>query len=255
MRDELNRILMSANFVDGMQNLLEAGLLFLIIPELCEGWLLSQFHPFHQHTVLDHTLEALRYTPSSLEVRLAILLHDVGKPRSFSRGADGRGHFYGHELLGSEMAEQILQTMHYSSRIIKKVTFLIREHMLNLHMGPAAMRRLIARIGREAVPDLISVAQADFMAHSPQLLVRLADSWESFRSRLSFVLSEDTAFHLHDLAINGTDLLQELGCRPGPLVGRILKALWGEVLNEPLKNKRSYLLKRAREIAAELSRT
>ncbi|HBI26956.1 MAG TPA: poly(A) polymerase, partial [Peptococcaceae bacterium] len=78
----------------------------------------------------------MRYTPAQLEVRLAILLHDVAKPRCYSRGDDGRGHFYGHHVVGAEMAEEILRRLHYSNQIIKDVVILVREHMLELKMGP-----------------------------------------------------------------------------------------------------------------------
>ena len=93
IRDELNRLLMATHFHQGLENLLESGLLFVIIPELKEGWLFSQYHPSHQYPVLPHTLESMRYTPSNLEVRLAILLHDVAKPRCYSRGRMGEAIF------------------------------------------------------------------------------------------------------------------------------------------------------------------
>ena len=253
VRDELNRTLMAANHMEGLQNMLQAGLLFLIIPELCESWLVSQFHPFHQYTVLNHTFEALRYAPADQEVRLAILLHDVAKPRCFSRGADGGGHFYGHDLLGAEMTETILRRLHYSVQEIRQASLLVREHMLNLQMRPPALRRLIARVGRQAIPDLLAVKQADLLAHSTDLIMHTFSEWEAFRAHLNEVMAEDAAFNLSDLAINGKDLLAILNCRPGPLIGTVLNTLWNEVLGEPRKNKRSYLLARAREIAAQLA--
>ncbi len=251
VRDELTRTLMAKDYLDGLQQLLQAGLLFVIIPELSESWLFPQYHPYHQYTVLNHTFEALRYAPASLEVRLAVLLHDVAKPRCFSRGIDGKGHFYGHNLLGSEMAEDILQRLRYSVRTIKQVAILIREHMLSLQMRSPAMRRLVARAGRQAIPDLLAVNQADFLAHSTDLIIHLFSEWEAFRTHLGEVMAEDAAFNLSDLAINGNDLLAVLGCRPGPLIGTILNTLWNEVLACPQKNERNYLLVRAGQIAAQ----
>jgi tRNA nucleotidyltransferase (CCA-adding enzyme) len=253
VRDELNRTLLSANYMDGLQHLLQAGLLFLIVPELGESWVFPQFHPWHRYGVLAHTLEAMRYTPSRLNVRLAVLLHDVAKPRCFSLGADGRSHFYGHDLLGAEMAEAILRRLRYSSRTVREVSLLVREHMLNPRMRHTAIRRLISRIGRPAVPDLVAVKEVDLLAHSTDLFLQIYPDWEDFRARLNEVLAEDAAFNLSDLAINGADLLAALNCRPGPLIGAILDALWNEVLKQPKKNERSYLLARAEEIAAELA--
>ena len=261
-RDELNRTLMAANYMDGLQRLLQAGLLFLIIPELSETWLFPQFQPCHQYDVLNHTLEAMRYVPADLELRLAVLLHDVAKPRCFSRDTDrargapayGRGHFYGHNLMSAQMAEDILQRLHYSIRTVRQVSLLVREHMLSLQMRHPAIRRLISRVGRAAIPGLLAVKEADLLAHSTDLIVQILPEWEAFQTRLHEVLAEEAAFNLSDLAINGTDLLEALDCQPGPLIGDVLEALWDEVLAQPQKNKRSYLLARAGEIKKVMSK-
>ena len=266
-RDELNRTLLAANYLDGLQYLLQAGLLFLIIPELSESWLFPQFNPSHQYDVLTHALEAMRYIPADLELRLAVLLHDVAKPRCSSRDSDrnsvassglapglkdcgtpGSGHFYGHSLMGSQMAEEILQRLHYSIHTVRQVSLLVREHSLDLKMGHPAMRRLISRVGRTAIPGLLAVKQADLLAHSADFILQALPEWEVFQARLNEVLGEAAAFNLSDLAINGTDLLDVLNAKPGPLIGAVLQVLWEEVLTQPQKNQRSYLLARAGEI-------
>ncbi len=252
IRDELNRTLLSPHFLQGLELLKETGLLFLIVPELKEGWLFAQYHPSHQYTIFDHTFEALRYTPSSIKVRLAVLLHDVGKPRCFRRGEDGRGHFYGHNHLGAIMAERILKRLRYEKRMIRSITTLIREHMLNLSMGPAGIRKLIVRVGRELIPELLIVRQADFLAHSTLIIEQDLDDFERFRERLEAIMKEETAFKVKDLAVDGIDVQKILNCRPGPVVGRTLKLLWNEILVDPRKNNRSYLLARIRELAGKI---
>jgi len=254
-RDELNRTLLAANYMDGLQHLLQAGLLFLIVPELSESWLFPQCHPYHRYDILNHTLEAMRYVPACLELRLAVLLHDVGKPRCFSRGADrvpsGRGHFYGHNLASAQLTEEILIKLHYSTRTVRQVSLLVREHMLSLEMRNPAIRRLISRVGRAAIPDLLAVKQADLLAHGTDLVMHTLPEWEDFQARLRSVLAEEAAFNLGDLAVDGTDLLDVLGCQPGPLIGAVLNALWDEVLAQPQKNRRSYLLTRAKKICSK----
>lgn len=252
IKEEFNRILLSTHFLEGMELLKETGLLFLIIPELKEGWLFVQYHPSHQYTILEHTFEALRYTPARIPIRLAVLLHDVAKPRCFSRGDDGRGHFYGHNHLGAVMAEEILRRLRYEKRLIQSVTTLIREHMLNLNMGSAGIRKLIVRVGRELIPDLMIVRLADFLAHSTSLVKKSLDDFERFQERLDAIIREKTDLHVKDLAVDGYDVQRILNCRPGPLVGNILKLLWEEVLADPRKNERSYLLERIRELGGEL---
>jgi tRNA nucleotidyltransferase (CCA-adding enzyme) len=253
IRGELNRLLMADHFFGGLESLLELGLLFVIIPELKEGWLFNQYHPSHQYTVLIHTLEAMRYTPADLKVRLAILLHDVAKPRCYSRGKDGRGHFYGHNVLGAEMAEEILRRLHYSNRMIKDVATLIREHMLELRMGPAGQRRLIARVGRRMIPLLLSVRLADILAHSKKQVVRSLDEYEQFMKKLEQTMASGGDFVLRELAVRGTDIIEHTGVTPGPLVGVILRKLWDEVMDAPEKNNQVYLLSRAKEILSALN--
>jgi tRNA nucleotidyltransferase/poly(A) polymerase len=178
---------------------------------------------------------------------------NVAKPRCFSRDAD-RGHFYGHNLMGAQMAEDILQRLRYSIRTVRQVSLLVSEHMLSLQMRYPALRRLISRVGRTAIPGLLAVKQADLLAHSTALVVQTLPEWEAFQARLNEVLAEEAAFNLSDLAINGTDLLEALDCQPGPLIGALLKALWDEVLAQPQKNQRGYLLARAGEIKKVMSK-
>lgn len=248
IRDELNRLLLAPHFQRGLEYLLEFGLLFVIFPELKEGWLFSQYHPSHRYTVLAHTMEAMRYTPPILKVRLAVLLHDVAKPRCFSRGDDGRGHFYGHALAGAEMAEQIMRRLHYSKRLIRDVVVLVREHMLALEMGPAAQRRLVARVGKELLPHLLSVRRADILAHSLKQVVRSLDEYDVFIGRLEKTLAEKIPLVMRDLAVSGRDIMEATALPPGPLVGKILRELWEEVLEDPHCNSREYLLERAKRI-------
>lgn len=254
IRDEFSRLLLALYFHQGLEQLLELGLLFIIIPELKEGWLFPQYNPYHQYTVLTHTLEAMRYTPAVLEMRLAVLLHDVAKPRCFSRGKDGRGHFYRHNLVGAELAEQILRRLHYSNRVIREVVVLIREHMLALNMGAPAQRRLVARVGRDLLPSLLTVRLADILAHSADQVRNSLDEYESFVERLDETLAEGGSFDLSELAVDGNDIIEATGVRPGPLVGEILQQLWDEVLDNPRHNQRGYLLERAKRILKQDSR-
>lgn len=250
VRQELNRILTAVHYMKGLELLLSSGLLFLIIPELKESWLFPQYHPAHCYNVLDHTLEAMRYAPGNLRGRLAVLLHDVGKPRLFSRGSDGRGHFYGHNRLGAEMAEEILYRLRYDRRTIKEVAALIREHMLDLKMGPAGMRRLVARLGRDLATELIQVKMADFLAHSEATVKHDLERVMAFFRSLQEVLREGE-LGISQLAVDGRDVQEILHCRPGPLVGQTLKQLWEEVLADPRKNDREYLLTRISEITSQ----
>ncbi len=252
IRDEFSRLLLAPHFHEGLKNLLETGLLFMIVPELKDGWLFCQHHPSHQYTVLAHTLEAMRYTPRDLEVRLAVLLHDVAKPRCYSRGDDGWDHFYGHDIVGAEMAEEILRRLHYSNQIIKNVTVLVREHMLVLGMGPKGIRRLIARVGKEMLPRLLNMRLADILAHSENQVVCSLDEYENFVDKLEQVSKTGDEFAMKELAVNGFDIIRELGVPSGPRVGEILRCLWEMVLDDPDINNRDCLLLEAKKMINNL---
>jgi tRNA nucleotidyltransferase (CCA-adding enzyme) len=171
-------------------------------------------------------------------------LHDLAKPRCFTRGEDGRGHFYGHNLAGAELAEGILRRLRCSTQEIRVVTTLIREHMIDLKMGPAGIRRLVGRVGRQLIPALLAVRQADIMAHSPGLVPESMAELEAFRVRLAEVLEQEGDYSLRELAVGGDDVMRVLDCGPGPQVGAVLQLLWDEVLACPELNRRELLLRR-----------
>lgn len=125
---------------------------------------------------------------------------------------------------------------------------LVREHMLELKMGPAGIRRLVARVGREMIPALLSVRLADILAHSRSQVVRSLEEYEKFSKNLEQVMATGSAFVMRELAVNGSDIIQETGISPGPLVGKILRHLWEKVLDDPRKNNRDYLLSLAKRM-------
>lgn len=131
---------------------------------------------------------------------------------------------------------------------------LIREHMLALNMGAPAQRRLVARVGRDLLPSLLTVRLADILAHSADQVRNSLDEYESFVERLDETLAEGGSFDLSELAVDGNDIIEATGVRPGPLVGEILQQLWDEVLDNPRHNQRGYLLERAKRILKQDSR-
>jgi hypothetical protein len=150
------------------------------------------------------------------------------------------------------MAEKILRRLRYNTQIIRDVRILVREHMLDVKMGPAGMRRLINRIGRELLQELLIVREADFLAHSLELVLRSLTDFDNFRAELQKILQKGFDFEMRDMAISGSDVLEVLNCPPGPIVGKVLRVLWNEVLNDYSKNNRDYLLSRIRQIGKDV---
>jgi putative nucleotidyltransferase with HDIG domain len=184
-----------------------------------------------------------------LILRLAALLHDIGKPRTLSTGEDGRRHFYRHELIGAEMVEAILTRLRFESELRAKVVHLVRYHM-DLHFdtppSDAALRRMLRRIGPEHMNDLIQLRRADRIASGTRQ-GDLGEETIAILQALERVLANDAALKVTDLAITGRDVMQAMNIIPGPAVGKLLENLLQEVLEEPSRNTREWLLGRLAE--------
>lgn len=129
IRDELCKILVSSQPVYGIRNIVELNLMDYIIPELkaCVGF--EQHNIHHDKDVYGHILSVVENVPNKLELRLAALLHDIGKPRCFSIGDNGQGHFYGHQKISADMTKDILKRLKFDNKTIDKVDKLVYNHM------------------------------------------------------------------------------------------------------------------------------
>ena len=247
IKDELVKLLVSATPSSGLRFMESAGLLELIIPELyaCRG---VEQKGLHEFDVLDHLFAACDASPrESLEVRLAALFHDVGKPAVRATDADGNFTFYNHETVSAEMTDKILTRLRFPLKTTATVTHLVRQHMF--HYEPnwtdAAVRRFIVRAGEEHIPALFALRRADACAITG-LKTEPAHLLE-FGDRIKAVTAAKHAFSLKDLALNGKDLIA-LGIPAGPMTGVILKELLETVLDDPALNTRERLT----EIAAAI---
>src|ERR671931_1165336 len=193
------------------------GLLAVILPELEDAKAIPQDKAVAQN-VFEHSLATMDATPADdLVLRLAGLLHDIGKPETFSDG-----HFYQHEFVGEAKARAILRRWKFDKETISEVTHLIRHHMFlyQTEWTGSAVRRFIRKVGLENIPALFALRRADNIgsgARSPRMYA-LDALWQ----RVQEEIAAATAFSLRDLKINGDDLKAELGFAEGPEIGRIL---------------------------------
>src|SRR6266542_3220658 len=226
------------------------GLLAVIAPELekCRD---TPQEKVAAENVFEHSLatvdaaaaEMPAGTPpdEDLVLRIAALFHDIGKPDTFDDG-----HFHQHEFVGEAKARQILRRWKLDKETIGEVTHLIRHHMFwyETHWTPSAVRRFIRKVGIENIPPLFALRRADNIgsgARSPRMY-----ALEALWQRVQEAIAAANAFSLRDLAIDGNDVMRELGIPPGPAVGQILNALFERVLDEPELNTREKLLELAR---------
>lgn len=248
VRDELSKLVMTDHPEPGFNLLQKTGLLTILLPELAEGVGVEQ-NKHHIYTVFDHNIKSLQFAANfdyAFHVRLAALLHDIGKPRT--RRKQGNDYtFYAHDIVGARMAEKLLHRLRFPTEISTTVTHLIRHHMFYYDVGKvtdAGARRLLRRVGPQHFDDLIKLRIAERKGSG-------VPKAEPYRLRHLQFLVEKAAqepITTSQLAINGADVMRELNVRPGPIIGGILNALLAEVLNDPRKNKPELLLARAHEL-------
>ncbi|HVZ12325.1 MAG TPA: HD domain-containing protein [Patescibacteria group bacterium] len=249
VRDELFKILKSEHPYDGILLMDQAGMLDIIFPELARGKGISQVRPGRHHTsdVFTHNIESMKHCPSKdALVRLATLLHDVGKP--YVEGRDENGHviFYNHEVAGAQVANIICDRLRLSKKQKKKIVTLIRWHMFTVDekITDSAVRRFIRRVGVENVSDMMDLRIGDRLGGGTQV----AESWRLKLFKERIVKELNPPFSINDLAVDGNDIMKELDIKPGPQIGQILKTLFEEVDEDLSKNSRDYLITRIHEI-------
>lgn len=254
LRDELSKALISGRPAFAVELFRETGLLRQFAPELLEGVDLEQ-NEHHAYTVWEHLLITLENTPPELHLRLAGLLHDAAKPRCLTVEG-GERHFYGHEIVGEAMAREILRRVRFDGRTIQRVASLVRNHMaihFDPFMGDAAVRRLVTRVGRENIEDLLWLRRADRIASGTKK-GDLGDGTALLLERIRKIAARDEAFGIKDLAIGGEDVMRVTGLPAGPAVGAIMKQLLAEVLEEPGRNEKAALERRAAELGGAVCR-
>jgi tRNA nucleotidyltransferase (CCA-adding enzyme) len=245
INDELTKLFVKARKPSiGLELLRETGILAYLWPELLEGVGVEQ-NEWHAYDVWTHLLATLDATPpGDLTIRLAALLHDVGKPRT----KDGP-HFYRHEIVGAEMAEAMLERFRFSNEVVKTAEQLVRHHMYSAdpQLSDSALRRFLRRIQPENVEHLFALRRADVRGSG---LPKRDDSNERFEDRVRAELARKPAFSVADLSVSGNDVISALLRRgeapPGftgdERVGAALRWLFEQVTDEPERNERTLLL-------------
>jgi putative nucleotidyltransferase with HDIG domain len=239
---ELGRILAVPQPSRGLRLLAETGILEPISPELAAQRGVSQ-NKIPGEDLWDHTLRTVDSAANWPVVRLAALLHDIGKPAT---AADG--HFYHHDTVGADLAEQFLDRLHLPRTTAERVVHLVRQHMFRYeaNWGDAAVRRFLAKIGPDAIDDLFALREAD---NEGSGVPRDAEALGELRARIAAELAAGPILDRSALAIDGSDLMTELGLPAGPVLGRILSALFERVIEEPRLNDRPTLMLLARDLA------
>ena len=255
---ELSKLLLGKEPARALRLARDTGVLVELLPEFERAIGFDQESRYHSLTVDEHTFEVVQAAADqdrSLAVRLAALFHDLGKPHVAWRGTDGRLHYYAkpgfsdksHEQVGCELAQSALSRLRYPNALRARVLRIIRHHMFQIGKGDSLRaRRFLARHGDEVAFELLDHKEADYRGkpgeHGKPPLEDI-EKLDRFRALLK--RERKQPHRLADLAVDGNDLI-ELGFKPGPALGHVLRDLLREVVDDPAKNTRAVLLRRAR---------
>lgn len=215
-------------------------ILGVVLPELLPMRGFDQRNAHHVYDVLEHSAAAVENVAPTPVLRLAALLHDVGKPDCFSLDDNGTGHFYGHGARSAAMADAILERLRFDRAGRERIVTLVRCHDLRIEESERAVKRALAKLGPEAFFQLLQLKRADNLAKTPEVSDRLAH-YDRLEALAKDSLSRPPCFSLRDLAVGG-DELRRAGMAPGPAMGAALQALLDAVLDGAVANEKAALL-------------
>ena len=227
----------------------EMGLTAIILPEFDEMMRTMQNNPYHIYNVGLHTIKAMENIPPLPKLRYTALLHDIAKPKTKTTDEDGVDHFFGHQALGAEMARKVLRRLKLDNDTIGYVTKLIFYHDYGISDNISAkdFRRFLNKLGTENFDGYISVRKADMAGQSDYRLEERIENINRTIEMYNEAISNSYCLRLNDMAIGGRELI-ELGMKPGRGIGDILNKLFEMVLDDPEKNTKEILLKKAKEM-------
>jgi tRNA nucleotidyltransferase (CCA-adding enzyme) len=249
IRDEWLKTMKAKRPSRAFEVMKDHGLLAVTAPEMLESVGCEQ-NKWHAYDVWGHAMSCLDSAPAAPVLRVAALLHDVGKPRSRAFSEKTNDYtFYEHERIGAEMVEPMLARLRFSNEERQHIGALVRHHLICYDgtWSDAAVRRWLRRVTPELLPDLYLLNEADVRGKGRDVSSDLANL-AGLKAHVERILAAGAALSTKDLAIDGRALIQDLGMKPGPDIGRILKTLLDEVVEDPARNERAALLERARAL-------
>lgn len=252
VREELMKLLASGTPSVGFEYMRRSGLLKLWLPELDDCYDINQ-NKFHQHDIYYHSLYTCDAAPSGRPlIRLAALLHDVGKVPTRRVGDDGDYTFYNHEVIGARMVRRIMKRLRFSNTEVETVNNLVINHMFHYtdDWSDGAVRRFMRKVGVENIPDLFVLREADRVGNGSR--VGLPEPIIKLQGRIERVIEAENAITVRDLNINGNIIMERFDLKPGPVIGKILHELLEIVLDHPDMNTDVILLEKAADIYNDL---
>lgn len=240
---ELCKLLCGQGVLDILLNY--SDVITTIISELapCVGF--EQNNPYHQYNVYDHIAHAVaNYKGDDISVKVALLLHDIGKPQCYTEDERG-GHFYGHGVPSHDIADVVTKRLRFDNKTRAEVLDLVLYHDAVIEPTPKTVRRWLNKIGKERFCQLLCVRMADILAHAANTQESRIVRCQTLGRLMDDVIAKEQCFSMKDMALGGKDILG-MGVPEGIRVGKILNALLDEVISGNLPNEYDALVERAR---------
>ncbi|MCM1091856.1 MAG: CCA tRNA nucleotidyltransferase [Muribaculum sp.] len=248
---ELVKLLVSPH-PDYLRDAYDMGVTKVVLPEFDVCMRTPQFHLHHMYNVGEHILHSLTEVEPDRILRLAMLLHDIGKPAALEVDEDGITHFHNHNVVGSDMAREILQRLRFDNDTINTVCRIVMYHDYGNSVKPdmRIVRRAVNKVGEDIFPLLFPVKRADILAQSDYMRQEKLDTIDLWEQLYHKIVEEKQCVSLKTLAVTGRDLIA-LGFRPGPDLGKLLNTLLELVLERPEYNTKEKLLEEAMSVSAQ----
>lgn len=225
-------------------------LITAIIPEMEPCMHFKQNNKYHKHDVYEHILAVVDLCDSNkFEIRMAALLHDIGKPASCVHGEDGYDHYYGHPAVSAKICETLLKERFVlSTKEYERILELVKYHDMEISETKKSVKKALNKHSEDFMRDWFILKQADMDDHiypDEKHIKTVAN----LISIMEEILSENAAFSLKQLAVNGDILMKELNMKPNKMIGVILHQLLSDVIDEKVANTKESLLEEAKEIS------
>lgn len=237
---ELTKLLLSPN-PGHFRKLYESGITAVILPEFDRTMDCEQKCPYHCYTVGEHTLQVLVHTPAELPLRLAAVLHDLGKPICKTVDEEGNAHFMGHPEVSRDIARKVMKRLKYDNHNLDKTCRLVACHDYRIQHSDRAVRRAIYKIGPDIFPDALTLMRADAYGKSVQTREEALKSLDVIEEIYRQIREAEQCVSMKTLAVSGKDLM-EAGMKPGKEMGEVLNQLLMHVLDYPEDNQKEVLL-------------
>ncbi|MDO4837249.1 MAG: HD domain-containing protein [Clostridia bacterium] len=248
IRAELGKMLCGQGCGDILRT--DRDILGQILPQLTPMFDFPQCSPYHRFDVWEHTVRSVENVPATEVLRFTMLLHDAGKPATFTWDETGVGHFYGHAACSEKIAEAVMTRLRMDKATAQRVMLLVKHHDINLTTDSRLLKRRLNQFGEEALRQLIDVQEADQLAKGTCDPAEIRASAAALRQALDELLASAPCFTLKDLAVNGRDIAA-LGAK-GSAIGDVLQHLLSCVMDDILPNEKDPLLQEAKRMVDRL---